>query len=268
MNPATLKTLASFPKQRRPLPAKFEAIYSEHCHVNRNGSSAASGLSQKMESWMHRKVAADVKDGKPKSTLEIGAGTLNHLVYEPASAPYDVVEPTRSRYLSSAALHRVRKIYEDVSEVPAANYYDRIISIAAFEHICNLPEVIARCALLLSGDGQLRVAIPSEGTPLWRLGWQITTGLEFRLKYNLDYGVMMDHEHVNTAAEIENILRYFFGRVECAVFGINQSFSFYQFYACAGPDRGLCTEFLRTSIRDHENHSANQTSSPSNIQTS
>ncbi|HKR14149.1 MAG TPA: hypothetical protein VJT15_18945 [Pyrinomonadaceae bacterium] len=244
MNPATRNTLAGFPKQRLPLPPKFAAIYSEHCNTNRNGSSAASGLSQKMESWMHRKVAADVKGGEPKSTLEIGAGTLNHLVYEPSSAPYDIVEPTRARYRHSPAQHRVRKIYEDVGDVPATNYYDRIISIATFEHICNLPEVIARCGLLLSSDGQLRVAIPSEGTPLWRLGWQMTTGLEFRLKYKLDYGVMMKHEHVNTAAEIKNVLQHFFARVECAVFGINQSFSFYQFYACANPDRRLCTEFL------------------------
>lgn len=246
MNPATRNTLARFPKQRPPLPPKFAAIYSEHCNINRNGNSTASGLSQKMESWMHRKVAADVKDGRPKSTLEIGAGTLNHLAYEPASAPYDIVEPTAARYHASRDLHRVRNIYEDAGEVPATSRYDRIISIATFEHICNLPDVIARCGLLLSGDGQLRVAIPSEGTPLWRFGWQMTTGLEFRLKYKLDYSVMMKHEHVNTAAEIENVLQHFFARVECAVFGINQSFSFYQFYACANPDRELCVEFLES----------------------
>ena len=248
MNSATRKTLANFPKQRPPLPPRFAAIYSEHCNTNRKGSSAASGLSQKMESWMHRKVAADVKNGEPKSTLEIGAGTLNHLAYESTSAPYDIVEPTQARYLSSPDLHRVRNIYEDVGDVPATSYYDRIISIATFEHICNLPDVIARCGLLLSGGGQLRVAIPSEGTPLWRLGWQMTTGLEFRLKHNLDYRVMMKHEHVNTAAEIENVLRHFFTRVECAVFGLNQSFSFYQFYACANPDRDLCARFLEVSF--------------------
>src|SRR5262245_39770788 len=140
-----MKTFADFPKQRPLLPPKFEAIYSEHCNTNRNGKSAASGLSQKMESWMHRKVAADMKDGKPKSTLEIGAGTLNHLVYEPAAAPYDIVEPTPARYRTSADLHRIRNIYEDAGEVPATSCYDRIISIAAFEHICNLPDVIARC---------------------------------------------------------------------------------------------------------------------------
>ena len=266
MNPITLKTFAAFPKQRPPLPPEFAAIYKEHCKTNRAGNSTAAGLSQKMESWMHKRVAADVKRGTPKSTLEIGAGTLNHLAYEPLSAPYDIVEPARDLFIAAPELHRVREIYKDVCEVPLVNRYDRIVSIAVFEHICNLPEVVAQCGRLLSSEGQLRVAIPSEGTALWQLGWQLTTGLEFRLKYNLDYRVMMKHEHVNTATEIESILRYFFSHVEPAVLGVNQSISFYQFYACAGPDRGLCTEFLQTSARDHENHSANQTSS-SSIQT-
>ena len=61
------------------------------------------------------------------------------------------------------------------------------------------------------------------------------TGLEFRSKYGLDYGVLMKHEHVNTAAEIESVLRYFFQSVDRAVFGLTASFSFYQFFECRSP---------------------------------
>src|SRR4051794_4757572 len=52
--------LSRFPKQRPLLPDAYRRIYAEHYRRNREGESPASSLSQKMESWMHRKVAADV----------------------------------------------------------------------------------------------------------------------------------------------------------------------------------------------------------------
>jgi hypothetical protein len=194
---------------------------------------------------MHKKAAADVKSGLQKSTLEIGAGTLNHLPYEPQSNPYDIVEPFRDLYESSPNLDRVRNIYHDILEIPHTARYERIISVAVLEHICNLPEVVAQSGLLLTDGGQFRAGIPSEGTILWRLAWKTTTALEFRLRYNLDYEVLMKYEHVNSAREIEDILRYFFSEVEESVFGLAKSVSFYQFYACAKPRLDECLGYLR-----------------------
>jgi hypothetical protein len=74
--------------------------------------------------------------------------------------------------------------------------------------------------------------VPSEGTILWGLGWRFTTGLEFRFKYGLDYGVLMRHEHVNTAAEIEGVLRVFFMNVRRSVLGLSAGLSYYQFCEC------------------------------------
>lgn len=45
----------------------------------------------------------------------------------------------------------------------------------------------------------------------------------------------MNYEHVNSASEIENVLRYFFADVRCSVFGLGRSLSFYQFYVCSLP---------------------------------
>jgi hypothetical protein len=194
---------------------------------------------------MHRKVAADVRSGPKRSTLEIGAGTLNQLPYETNSEPYDIVEPFHSLFESSPSVARVRTVYDDIAEVPEGTKYDRIISIAAFEHICNLPEVIARCGLLLTAGGHLRCGIPSEGTILWKMGYTFTTGLEFRRKFDLDYEVLMRHEHVNTAREIEDVLRYFLASVKGSVFGIARSLSLYQFYSCSSPDQERCSEYLR-----------------------
>jgi len=245
LDTSTAALLSRFPKTRDPLPAEFEAIYARTYKINRDGSSPASGLAQKMEAWMHRKVAADVDSNSAKSTLEIGAGTLNHLPYEPGVIPYDIVEPFHYLFEKSPSRSRVRRFYNDVSEIALTSRYDRIISIATFEHVCNLPDVVAKCGRLLSKHGHLRVAIPSEGTVLWSLGWHVTTGLEFRLRHGLDYGVMMRHEHVNDASEIRDILNYLFSIVVCSVFGVSASMSLYQFYDCSKPNLNRCFQLLR-----------------------
>jgi hypothetical protein len=119
--------------------------------------------------------------------------------------------------------------------------------VAVLEHICNLPEVIAQSGLLLSEGGQFRAGIPSEGTILWRLGWKSTTALAFKRRYNLDYEVLMKHEHVNTAKEIEEVLRYFFAEVKGSVFGLARPLSLYQFYACKKPRVDECLDYLKSN---------------------
>jgi len=237
---------SQFPKHRAPLPPEYAAIYLQHYRNSREGNSQILSLAQRAERWMHRKVAKDAGDGPPKATLEIGAGNLNQLPYEPNSQPYDIVEPFRELYESSPHRQRVRNIYDDVSQIPQEHRYDRITSIAVLEHVCNLPELVARSALLLADGGCFRAGIPSEGTILWRLGWQLTTALDFRARHNLDYKVLMRYEHVNTASEIEEVLRYFFSDTRTSVFGVMRSLSFYQFFACSGPRLERCREYLQS----------------------
>lgn len=233
-----------FPKVREPLPPEYEAIYLKHYRNSREGKSQILSLAQRAERWMHRKVARDVGDGAPQATLEIGAGTLNQLPYEPSTAPYDIIEPFRELYESSPLLSRVRAVYADISDVPRESRYERITSVAVLEHVANLPELVARSALLLAASGRFRAGIPSEGTILWRLGWQMTTALDFRARHKLDYSVLMRYEHVNTALEIERVLRYFFADVRQSVFGLARSLSLYQFFACSTPDRDRCKTYL------------------------
>ncbi|BAO44268.1 class I SAM-dependent methyltransferase [Thiolapillus brandeum] len=235
----------NYPKSRPPLPDQIKKIYSVHYKSNREGQTTASSLAQKMESWLHRKVAGDVAHEKntEKATLELGAGTLNQLQYEPTSPSYDIVEPFADLYSSSPLLERIRNVYSDIAEVPGDFRYDRITSVATLEHICNLPEVIARSGLLLSEQGVFRASIPSEGTFLWALGWKLTTGMEFRLRHGLDYAFLMKHEHVNTADEIEEALDYFFDQVSCKVFGLSRSISLYRYYECRNPIAERCHEF-------------------------
>ncbi|GHU35109.1 hypothetical protein AGMMS50256_29760 [Betaproteobacteria bacterium] len=235
-----------FPKVRPPLPEAIETIYSAHYKSNREGQTTASSLAQRMESWLHKQVAKDVVNSLEygKATLELGAGTLNQLQYEQTSHPYDIVEPFTDLYKDSSLLKRVRNVYLDISEVPSNYRYDRITSVATLEHVCNLPEVIAQGGILLAENGVFRASIPSEGTLLWTLGWKMTTGLEFKLKHGLDYGLLMKHEHVNTAREIKEVLEYFFDEIKCKVFGLTESISLYHYYECRRPVVAKCSEFL------------------------
>ncbi len=228
--------LARFPKTRPTLPPKLQAIYTRQYIENRGGETPAASLAQRLERWLHRQVAADVKNGGiPAATLELGAGTLNQLAYEPPNPAYDIVEPFEELYRDSPLKGRLRSVYADASDVPRDRTYDRITSVASLEHICDLPLVLARAARLLAPDGTLRAAIPSEGGFLWKLGWMCTTGLEFRLRHGLDYGLMMAHEHVNDAREIETLIRALFEEVEVSSFGIGRQLSLYRFLAGRRP---------------------------------
>lgn len=236
--------LDRFPKVRPPLPPAYQELYRRQYKANRDGATAAASLAQRLERWMHSRVAADVRGKGGGATLEIGAGTLNHLPFEPRSRPYDIVEPQDFLYAGSPYRGAVRDAYADVAHVPAGRRYPRIVSIAAFEHLCRLPEVVARSGLLLADGGHLRVAIPSEGTFLWTLGWRCTTGLEFRLRHGLDYGVLMRHEHVNSAREVAEVLAHFFERTPRRTLGPAAPVSLYQFFDCTRPRAGACSRYL------------------------
>lgn len=235
----------NYPKERKKLPTEFQEIYSEHYKNNRDGSTSASSLAQKMESWLHRKVAKDLDGVVNKSTLEIGAGTLNQLNYE-QTKPYDIIEPFSELYINSKFKNHIDCVYNDIDEVSDSKSYDRITSVATFEHILDLPKVVAKTCLHLNENGSLRVSIPNEGTFVWKLGYKLTTGIEFKLKYGLDYSILMNYEHVNTADEIEQVLNYFYGKVKCSCFGINRRIAFYRFYECSNPNVEIAEQYLKS----------------------
>jgi len=240
------KIFGKFPKIRPSMPKEIEEIYSDYYKTNRDGKTIASFFARKMDLWLHKNMAKDVTkiQNSKKATLELGAGTLNQLPFELNCQPYDIVEPFTILYKDSPLLSKIRNIYTDISEVPTDYVYDRITSIGVLEHICNLPETVAKSGILLSENGVFRAGIPSEGTLLWTLSWRLTTGLEFKIKHGLDYGLIMKHEHVNSAKEIKEVLEFFFRDVECKVFGLSRTISLYHFYVCSNPRKDRCREFI------------------------
>lgn len=236
----------NFPKKRPNLGQKYRDIHEAYYKANRIGNTFACSLSQRMEAWMHRMVASDGIDNVSDSaTLELGAGSLNHLRYEPYSCPYDAVEPCWERYGLAPENVSIRNLYRYIDEIPSDQSYGRIISIAVLEHICNLPKVIAKAGLLLAPQGEFRAAIPSHGGWLWTLAWRCTTGLEFRLKHGMSLRPLMEHEHVNTSREIADVLGFFFKKVRTVYLGLGNNFSFYQFIVCSVPTLSRCESYLK-----------------------
>tara|TARA_B110000027_G_C16117509_1_gene300964 strand:- start:1016 stop:1732 length:717 start_codon:yes stop_codon:yes gene_type:complete len=192
--------LKKFPKKRPILSQEYKDIYNQHYITNRSGSGFANLLSQKMESWMHKKTSSVIG----KDILELGAGNLNHIKYEHSFDNYDVVEPFSNLYKGSTNLSSLRNIFSSLKEVK--NKYDKIFSIATCEHLLNLPREIMLCKNLLLPNGTFQVAIPCEGEFAFKFGWMLTTGISFKLKHNLDYSKLMEYEHVNTLSEIYTVL--------------------------------------------------------------
>lgn len=231
------KILLSFPKARPKLSSSLSSIYQDEYKRNRDGKSLASYLSQKLESWMHYKVANNVSlfGHRNLLTLEIGAGTLNHLPYEKGLGNYDVIEPMTFLYKESPLKKFVNNFYTDISELPSKKKYDRINSIAVLEHVEDLPKLIKDSTRLLNDEGVFSCGVPAEGGFLWGVSWRLTTGLEFRLRTGQDYAKIMQHEHINNVFEIEQLLNYFFEIVRVKTFGIGTHFSLYKYLECKYP---------------------------------
>lgn len=226
-----------YPKIPPELPEEYQKIWDEHYLDSRNGRTVATKAASGMEKWLHKKVAKTAR--KSGAVLEIGAGTLNQLNFEEVPdnsvGGYDIIEPFKMLFENSGKISQVRNIFSDIAEVPSNSRYNRIISVACFEHICNLPEVVQKCAEILEPDGILSVSIPNEGRFLWHFAYTMTTGREFHRKFGLDYEVWMRYEHVNTADEIDVILRHFFSDVKMSLLGISKDLSFYRYYECCKP---------------------------------
>lgn len=230
--------LETYPRKRSELPEEYKKIYVQHYEENRKGKTKISYLSRRLEYWLHKKVAKSSK--VDQKTLEIGAGTLNQLDFERPQI-YDIIEPFSNLYENSSNLKYVRNIFSDISEVRGEKY-DRIISVACFEHVEDLPSMIRSTIRLLYPDGKLCISIPNEGRFLWKFSYTMTTGREFKKRFGLEYETLMRYEHINTADEIEQILKYYFRDIKASLLGIGKTFSVYRYYECSKPDVGIMND--------------------------
>ena len=218
--------------------------YRDEYLISRKGTSFVNRMAQKAEGWMHRKVAVEGCG----STLELGAGTLNHIPYETGieeSSAYDIVEPQEYLYEGSEHMRHIGSVYSDIRQVDGEDLYERIISIAVLEHVCDLPALIARSGLGLTEDGVFCNAVPSEGGLLWEASWRATTGLAYWIRTGQPYINLIRHEHVNTVLEIETLIGYFFRSVRIERFPLPfRHLSLFTLISAKSPRKERCKVYL------------------------
>lgn len=237
--------LDSYPRARPPLPAGNAKIYVEEYQINRG---ERGGLLYRttalLESWMHRRIAA--VHGPGDRILEFGAGTLNHLKFEPTASGYDVVEPMQALLRDSRLRSRVDREYQSVFEIDRSPQYDRVLSVAVLEHLEEMPAIIAASGRLLKEGGIFQAGIPAEGGLLWGLSWRLTTGIAYRARTGLGYAPVMRHEHLNTATEILAVLNHLFTDVRVRWFPLpHRHLAFYGYIEARRPRLARCDEILR-----------------------
>ena len=210
-----LDLIKKYPKKRGILPKPIKKIFDNLYLDNRQNF-----LSQLSERWLH--ISIENKTEKNK-TLEIGAGTLNHLKYE-INKHYDIIEPKKFLYQKSKYKKLINNSFKNINQTKN-NYYDRIISCAVLEHVTNLPEYLYISSLKIKKNGYQQHSIPCEGYPMWNIVWFLFSGIIFRLKYGYSFKYIQKHEHVNNYDEIISLISFFYKKVK-----IKFSYPFYNKY--------------------------------------
>ena len=208
--------LKKFPKKRPPLPQKLKKIFNKFYLKNRQ-----SFLSQLSEKWLHLSIK---ERNLKKKTLELGAGTLNHLKYENLNKVYDIIEPKKFLYKYSNNKKYINNKFSNLNKTKNL-YYDRIISCAVLEHITDLPDYLYVSSFKLKKSGYQQHSIPCEGYPMWDIFWFLFSGILFKLKFGYSFKYIQKHEHVNNFDEIKSLISFFYKKVE-----VKFSYPFYNKY--------------------------------------
>ena len=200
-----LKLIKKFPKKRKALPKPLRKIFNSFYLKNRQNF-----LSQMSERWLH--VSMDDRN-KNRRTLELGAGTLNHLRFESNDKQYDIIEPRKFLFRNSKYKKRINKSFKSINNVKN-KYYDRIISCAVLEHLTDLPEYLYISSLKMKKNGYQQHSIPCEGYPTWNLTWFLFSGVLFKIKYGYSFKIIQEYEHVNNFDEIISLIAFFYKDVK------------------------------------------------------
>jgi len=151
-------------------------------------------------------------------TLEIGAGTGEHLEYEKLThrqaAEYYALELRENMSAVIRERHpHIQTVVGDCQErLPKPDgYFDRLLAIHVLEHLPNLPAAVRELYRLCDKSrGVFSVVIPCEGGLAYSLARRISAKRIFEKRYGQPYKWFIEREHVNRPHEIlEELGPYF-----------------------------------------------------------
>ena len=151
-------------------------------------------------------------------TLEIGAGTGEHLKYEhlddqqkenyfAVDIRENMIEKLRNQFPEIHAVVgdcQMRMNFED-------GYFDRILAIHVLEHLPNLPAAVREMHRLCDKNhGVLSIVIPCEGSLAYSIARRMSAQRIFEARYKQSYRWFIEREHINLPSEIfEELAPYF-----------------------------------------------------------
>jgi SAM-dependent methyltransferase len=167
-----------------------------------------------IENFNHKYPLRHLPNEPRWRTLELGAGIGAHLEFEPLERQdYHCIE------LREAMAAEIRRRFPSVSTVTGDcqkripfedNYFDRIVAIHVLEHLPDLPSAIAEVHRVLKPNGIFSVVLPCDPGLAYELARKISAERIFKARYRMPYRWFVRREHINSPAEILQVLKRHF----------------------------------------------------------
>ena len=154
-----------------------------------------------------------VVDNAPNNfsrTLEIGAGTGEHLGYERLDTQQrknyfavdireNMIAELRNKFPEICTIVGDCQYSMDFED----GFFDRILAIHVLEHLPDLPATVREIHRLCNkSSGVLSIVIPCEGSLAYSLARKFSTQRIFEARYKQSYKWFIEREHINVPHEI------------------------------------------------------------------
>jgi ubiquinone/menaquinone biosynthesis C-methylase UbiE len=221
--PASPSSSAKWPKHIPPLTPEQQRIsddFMKHWHevLPNSKFGVVEGFNQ---GYAVRHAPRDFR-----TTLEIGAGLGEHLLFEKLTD-----EQERNYYtlelrenMSAAIRERFPKVNAITGDCQQrldfeAGFFDRVLAIHVLEHLPNLPETVREMHRLCDRQrGVFSVVIPCEGGLAYSMARKISAQRIFEKRYKQSYRWFIEREHINRPHEILAELTPYFDVVHRSFF--------------------------------------------------
>jgi ubiquinone/menaquinone biosynthesis C-methylase UbiE len=203
-----------WPKQFAPLSEEQQAISNDFVKYWHEVLPRRYGF---VDEFNHNYVVKNAPADFSR-TLEIGAGTGEHLSYEKLTG-----EQTNNYVAVDIRENMVAEIRKNCPSIQVIigdcqrridypdGHFDRILAIHVLEHLPDLPSAVAELHRLCDKTrGVLSIVIPCEGGGGYTLARKISAQRIFEKRYKQPYKWFIEREHINRPAEIFEELAPFF----------------------------------------------------------
>lgn len=161
-------------------------------------------------------------------TLEIGAGTGEHLAYEKLTKEQEenyIAVDIRENMIAAlrSRFPQIKAVVGDCQDRLefTDGHFDRILAIHVLEHLPNLPKAVKEMHRLCDKKrGVLSIVIPCEGSAAYTLARKISAQRIFEKRYKQSYKWLIEREHINLPEEIFEELSPYFKQVSATFFPI------------------------------------------------